>query len=304
MDEPGAALDVLVAGYASIDFVWHAAASPGPGRTVLLTGPADAPPRFGGAGPYVALDLADLGRSVALVSWLGDDSYGQDYLAHLATAGVDTRGVVVAAGKASPRSLLFYDPDGSATCCYHPSGSRDQTVDQTCLDLLAGARAVALTVAPEALTEGLLTARPAGALLAWSVKADPDAYPVELRRRLLAEADLICMNRDELDFLLAAVNGAVPAEVESKVKTLSRNTRAVVVVTAGAAGAQAVWPDGEAEVCSELVSVGDPTGAGDAFFAAFLSATLGGAHPCKALRAATDYVARFLRGKAAIGGSR
>ncbi len=303
-------LDVVVAGYAGIDFIWQASTSPGPGHTALLSGPVEAQPRFGGAGPAVALELAQMGRRVALISWLGDDHYGRAYAALLEAAGVDTAGLVIAAGELSPRTFLFYDPGGGATCCFHPSGSRQQTLDDSSRARLVRSRALALTVCPAALTEGLLDARPPGAMLAWSVKADADAYPPHIRRRLVAEADMLCLNRDELPFLAEAVRddclgpagrlpmrpgvtqpcGGVP-----DLDVLASAAPGVIVVTAGAAGIIISWTGGRAVIYPASMSVEDPTGAGDTFFAAFLAATLDGAGPKQAARAATDHVTRALR---------
>lgn len=299
-------LDVVVSGYAGVDYVWQVNASPQPGRTSLLFGAVEPPPRFGGCGPRVALALADLGLQVALISWLGGDVVGRDYVSRLEAAGVDVRGVVMAPGRASPRSFLFYDPEGGATVCYHPSGSREQVLDEVGRDLARRARTLAVTVGPAPLTAGLLDARLPEALLAWSVKADPDAFPRDLRRRLLMEAELVCLNRDELPFLLGTADS-----VEARTQLEALAARRTVVVTDGAAGATVMWPaDGElapaglgsrcrtAHVRPERVVVEDPTGAGAAFFAAFLAATLRGSEPRDALGQASEYVVRMLRRRA------
>jgi sugar/nucleoside kinase (ribokinase family) len=293
--------DVVVAGYAGLDLVWQAGSAPGPGHTAILSGPVDPEPLWGGCGPRAAFDLARFGLRTALISWLGDDRDGSAYLDRLQAAGVDTRGVVMAPGQASPRTFFFYDPTGGATCCYHPSGSRRQTTDETARDLVAGARALALTVAPAALTEGLLGARRPGTLLAWNVKADADAYPLVLRRRLLAEVDLVCLNRHEVAFLLEAAGerrDESPPAGNGHLRSLVRGT---VVITGGAEGTAIFWLGGEAMIRPQRVAIADPTGAGDAFFAAFLAALLRGNPPDEAGRAATDHAVHYLRDKAQHG---
>jgi ribokinase len=293
-----APLDVVVAGYTSIDYIWRVNSRPQPGRTTLLLGPIDPQPRFGGCAPTVALTLALLGKKVALLSWLGDDEHGRAYTEKLAAAGIDTRGIIITHGKPSPRSFLFYDPDGGATCCYHPSGSGQQVVTDTVGELLARTQALALTVGPAALTIELLTARPTNVLLAWSVKADPDAYPPTLRHRLLTEADLICLNHDEVPFLLEVLGQSTGTDTaEANLQRIASAVQGVLVVTAGAAGATIIEPGGRSLVRSEHIPVDDPTGAGDVFFATFLAATLGGEKPAEAARSAADHVVQVLRSR-------
>jgi sugar/nucleoside kinase (ribokinase family) len=297
---PGRQLDVVVCGYAGVDYVWRVNVPPAPGRTSLLFGAVEPPPRFGGCAPLAALALADLGVQAALISWLGDDVAGRDYVRRLEAAGVDVRGVVMAPGCASPRSFLFYDPDGGATCCYHASGSREQVLDGVGRDLARSARALAVTVGPAPLTAGLLNARPPAALLAWSVKADADAFPPDLRQRLLMEAEIVCLQRDELPFLLGDADS-----IDAGTRLRALAARRTVVVTEGASGATVMWPAREpgsscrtAQARPEPVAVEDPTGAGDAFFAAFLAATLRGSEPPDALGQASGYVVRMLQRRA------
>jgi ribokinase len=291
-------LDVLVVGYASIDRVWRAGSRPSPGRTAILEGPVEPAPTFGGCGPNVAVELARLGLRTALVTWLGDDADGRAYLAYLASAGVDLAAVHVEPGQASPRTILVYDPDGGATCLYHPSGSRDQRLSDAGRTAAGAARVLALTVCPARLTVELLDTRRADALVTWNVKADADAYPPELRARLLREARLVCLNRDELAFI---ADSEVPTAFEAAgaaIEMLPVAPDAIVALTLGPSGSL-VWTAGTtAHVAADLVEVADPTGAGDAYFAGFVAALIGGRSPIEAARAATRHAAAYLRAKA------
>jgi len=291
--------EVIVAGYASIDLAFQASAPPVVGRTARLTGPVIVPRRFGGCGPNAARQLARLGCQIRLLTWLGDDADGAAYLRDLAEDGVDTRGVTIARGSSSPRCYLFYDPLGGATCYYHPSDSAQLCLTDATRAMLASARALALTVAPAHLTEGLLDARPPGSGLAWNVKGDPAAYPPPLRRRLVREADVICLNRDELPFVASALRSTPPENDDEALATLRGEGNAVVVVTAGAAGCTVVWPTGNGTVPGDPVAVHDSTGAGDTFFGAFVAGWLSGLDPVSSARSASREVASLLRQRAA-----
>jgi sugar/nucleoside kinase (ribokinase family) len=336
-------LDVLVSGYASIDTVYQASAPPRAGTTALLQGPVAPSPRCGGCGPGAAVALASVGRRVGLITWLGDDPEGRACLQGWIDTGIEDTGVVIAEGQASPRSLLFYDPDGGATCYYHPSGSAGLRLTSQARALLSRATALAITVGPVPLTEALLAARRPDQPLAWNVKADPDAFPAALRAQLAREADVICLNRDELGFVASGLSRPVltpqppspgstgkgrraplpspwagyplgggwgegrPRQgpllqdetAAALISAIQRHNGGIVVVTAGAAGCHVAWPGGVADIPATPVQVTDPTGAGDAFFGAFVAGWLRGADPVDAATAATAHVATFLRERAA-----
>jgi sugar/nucleoside kinase (ribokinase family) len=166
--------------------------------------------------------------------------------------------------------------------------------------LLRGIRALALAVGPAALTETCLDMRPAGALLAWNVKADADAFPAPLRRRLLEAADLICFNRHELPFLAEAV-GLDAAGPDEALRALAAGHGGILVMTTGAEGCVVAAAGGFERVPAEPIAVRNATGAGDIFFAACVAAILDGAAPVAAAIKATDVVRRVLAAREEAG---
>src|SRR5260370_12480583 len=170
-------LDAVVAGDAAIPFAWQVSVPPTPGRTSKLLGAVEPEGRFGGCAPCVALALAELGHRVALVSWLGDDRYGRDYLGRLRAAGVDVAGIEVAAGQSTARALMLYDANGSATCLHHPSGSGSLRLPESGRDRLDQARWLVLTAGPAGMTQALLDARRQTTAVPWAAQADPSPCP-------------------------------------------------------------------------------------------------------------------------------
>jgi len=286
--------DVLVGGDAAITFAWRLSSPPVPGRTSKLLGKVEPAGRFGGCAPAIALALAGFGHQVALVSWLGDDSYGRAYLEKLQTHGVDTAGVEVAQGRSSPRALMLYDPSGAATCLHHPSGSASLGLPDAGRERLKHSRWLALSAGPTAMSDALLDQRPDGTRVAWDVKGDPRHYPVRLRRRILVEADLVCFNRDELAFLAEALDGGGEESAERQLELVREATSGVLVLTEGAGGSQVIERERSVPIPASPVGAEDPTGVGDAFFAALLSATIRGSSPREAADLATSAAADYL----------
>jgi ribokinase len=285
---------VAVCGYMSIDTRLVTSALPRSGETAILAGDVLPPARWGGCAPNVALWLRRLGVDTALIAWVGDDEDGRAYRAHLAEAGVDLRFLEVGSG-ASPHAWLVSDQAGTSLCLFHPSGAGGQRLDRI-EELRAETDWLAVTVGPAQLTRSFahgleqeLRAKRVG--LAWDVKADREAFPPDLVRRL-AGADLVCLNEAEALFVGDALELGRAAEVDD----LLALGASVVAITRGRRGALIGWQDGIEELDAEEIAVREPTGAGDAFFAGMLAALRDGAEPSDAARRGLETAGQHLSG--------
>ncbi|HZO62682.1 MAG TPA: PfkB family carbohydrate kinase [Gaiellaceae bacterium] len=127
--------------------------------------------------------------------------------------------------------------------------------------------------------QGLVRAARIGPL-----RLDTDYDPAVLR-----SVSVLKLSEDEAELLVDGFDE----------RALGRLGVPEVVVTLGSRGS-VVFADGVAElVRSHAVSVPDPTGAGDAFAAAYVVARSGGAAPTAAARRAAALVADLLTGRAA-----
>jgi ribokinase len=239
----------------------------------------------GGSAANTAAWIVAAGGRAALLAAVGDDPLGVIARRDLAAAAVDLVGPVLA-DVATGTCVVIVGPDGERTML--PDRGANDTLPAGAVDeAIAGAAWV--HVSGYALLHA--GSRPAGvaALAAGRERGVPTSIDAAssgpLRdlgaapaRDLLAGADLLFANADELD----ALGGLDP--VRARV--------GAVVVKDGAAGA--TWTDGTTSVAvpAAPAEVVDTTGAGDALAAGFLAATLAGADPAAALAAGVALAAR------------
>jgi sugar/nucleoside kinase (ribokinase family) len=244
---------VAVLGYASADHCVAVRALPAPDTTAIVERLSRPWPRLGGCGPQIALRLARLVVPVSCLTWVAPDAVGSELLAQLQASGARTDAVVVA-GRRTAEAYIAYDDQGRSVCFYDPGDAHGEGLTDAQRDAVAEASVVCLTVAPASATREALDAVSADALVVWSVKADPDAYPPELADQLLERADVVAWAEGERSF----VRGAPRPD-------------ALVLETRGARGV--AWRRGErsGEQAVAPVWVADTTGAGDAFVAGVIA---------------------------------
>ncbi|HZO67592.1 MAG TPA: sugar kinase [Kribbellaceae bacterium] len=235
----------------------------------------------GGAECNVAGGLAALGVRSAWLSRLGADPFGAEVRRVLEARGVDTGAVELDPGR--PTGLYVKDTE-AGRMHYYRTGSAASALGPAYLDRpevvrrLASADLVhttgitpALSASTAALLERLAAERrcPLSVDLNWrpALWRDRDTAPLYA---LLRAADVVFLGADEAE---AFAGTADPAALRANLLKPS----ATLVLKAGA-GAVLAIPPGEApvEVPALTVDVVEPVGAGDAFAAGYLAATLHG----------------------------
>ncbi|WP_246151103.1 sugar kinase [Streptomyces qinzhouensis] len=251
---------------------------------------------IGGAESNVACALAAAGHRTAWVSRVGADGFGDHLVAAVAGYGVDTSAVARDPGRptgvyfrtatdraASGHEVAYYRA-GSAASAMSPRTVPYSLVARTRVLHLSGITA-ALSADCLALLRELMLPREERPLISFDVNHRPglwraaDAGPVLLG--LARGADLVFVGEDEAETTWGisgpdAIRAALPEP-----RTL--------IVKQGAAGATAYvrGDDGTDAVVfarAPAVDVVAPVGAGDAFAAGYLSATLRGLPPRDRLR--------------------
>lgn len=240
-----------------------------------------------GAESNVAVGLTRLGHRAAMIGRVGDDPLGERVLRQLRAESVDVS--FVSRDAAASTGVLIRELRGLGPneVVYHRAGSAGSRLSpddvRAAATLFAGARIVHLTgitpalspSAHEAALEAIAAARGAGALVSFDVNLRRKLWSAERARDVLASfvgaADLVLAGADEADLLTGS------PDPEAAAQDLLRRGAKVAVVKLGADGALAA--DGERLIrmpAIPLSTIVDPVGAGDAFAAGFLSATLDG----------------------------
>jgi 2-dehydro-3-deoxygluconokinase len=263
--------------------------SPSPGRLRHATSLSLS---IGGAESNVAIGLARLGIPASWISVLGDDELGELVLHRLRAEGVDTSGVRRVADRATGL-YLREEVAGRLRVYYYRSGSAAATLSPNAFDpsMLQGAAFLHLTGITGALSQecaeflpwAATTARDAGVRVSYDVNYrsrlwEPSAAQAATEA-LLPLIDVLFVGHDEANALWGW-------ETDTALEQLSKIGPSEVILKLGADGCAAMI-NGE-----QLTSPGfparqlDPIGAGDAFDAGYLAATLWGWAPEKRLRAA------------------
>ncbi|MGK3203319.1 sugar kinase [Amycolatopsis sp. MEPSY49] len=253
-------------------------------------GPPDEVKRWlrtiGGAESNVACNLPTLGVRSGWVSAVGDDPFGRAMLREVASHGVDVSACVV--DPTRPTGLYVKESGaGGSPVRYYRAGSAASAMDPSLLDRLDldGVRVLHLSGITPALSESCLALvralleMPRGdRLISFDVNLRPALWTgrdPRLLAELAGQADIVLTGDDEAQHVWGTGDPAELRALLPRPRTL--------VVKHGERGATLV--EGEPLFAPALsVDVVEPVGAGDAFAAGFLAATLRGAEPLARLR--------------------
>lgn len=252
-----------------------------------------------GAEGNVAVGLVAAGHRAAWASRLGADPIGARISAELAGRGVE---LWVETDDTTPTGVMFKDPGvESSAVYYYRRGSAASHMDAGFLDSarLTGVRIVHTTGITPALSPSCrdmvdrlyVDARAAGALVSFDVN---DRRPLWSREdaaatltRLADAADIAFVGRDEAERIWGT---ATADDIRSHLPHCG-----LLVVKDGDVGATAyAGEEAPVFVPAPRVEVVEPVGAGDAFAAGFLSATLDGVDLAARLAAGHAAAARVL----------
>lgn len=232
--------------------------------------------REGGAPANVAVALSRLGVSSQLRAVVGDDPFGDRLLAKLRDEGVDVSSVRVAEHEPTTIALAWSDARGDGHFRLHRNADRLLSPDDVSRDSLNAAGAivvgsVAMSAEPSksAVLTALRHATETGIPVVADLNIRPGQVPMEELRMsvtaMISAATVVKLSVDDAQYMWGSTT------LTETSSALDRFDPPLAVITDGARGAALRTTDGLNTMDAFHVDAVEPTGAGDAFTAAFIS---------------------------------
>jgi ribokinase len=251
----------VVFGSINMDLVARTPQLPVPGETLLGHKFFTAP---GGKGANQAVAIARLGIPTQMVGRVGSDSFGQEVLKSLQTAGVNTDYVLVDETASSGVAAIAVDDAGENQIIIIPgaNGRIDGTDVERLESLLLGANALLLQfeISMSAVWRATQAAREAGV----KVILDPAPAQIEVPEELYPLVDIITPNEIEAGQLVGFPVDGVEAATKAANMLLQRGVGSAIVKL-GAKGAVCATEEETFFVPAFPVAAIDTVAAGDAF---------------------------------------
>lgn len=230
-------------------------------------------PHLGGNGASTSFTLGKLGVPVRLLGMVGQDAFGDQLLARLHGAGVDTRGIMRSAAPTAA-TVALVNTDGNRLFLHRPgsSGEAFRAPVEFTPGLVDGvshyhlANVFALPSMRPHAAETLRRARSAALTTSLDAGWDARGRWLEDLGPCLPHVDILFVNESEAR-MLSGLDGVAQAAA-----ALQRLGAQVVVVKLGAAGCAVYSASGEFHVPGFEVAAVDTTGAGDCFVGGYIAA--------------------------------
>lgn len=233
----------------------------------------------GGAPANVAVAVVRLGGQAHFVGAIAPDPFGDFLLAALEHEGVGTEGVSRPPGTSTALAFVVLDShgersfhfrtEGAAHLAFTPTESLTALMDRETV-WHGGSNTLCRPQSAEASLGLFERATRRGALVSVDLNWRPLLWPKEADPRrpvwtLLEQAVLVKLTREELTWLEDTVDGS-----DTALRRLLRGSTRLVIITDGPHPIGYVTAGGEGRIAVPRVRACDTTGAGDAFWGAFL----------------------------------
>jgi ribokinase len=243
---------------------------------------------LGGGAANTSICFARFGLQAGVVSRVGKDFAGRMAKDILNEWGVDTRFLHIDEQLPTGQSVLILSPDGNRTVLVKRGASAAFTEDDVEESLLRRTQWIYLSSIGgnlAVLHHIFALCHLHGVRIAWNPGSMELALGEHRLRALLAQAEVLVLNREEAARLTQLPHGSVDEVLRALMK-LAKN--GIVVVTNGADGASAFDGTHIETLPGRDVKVVDATGAGDSFGSGFVAAHISGLAVDRALSLAID----------------
>lgn len=257
----------------------------------------------GGSPANMGANMARLGNRVALVACVGDDNLGKFLVQRVAETGVDTQ--YIATDATEPTSIVVVSrtsgtPDfiayRTADCQIRPEHLPDSLLAQAAI-FHTTCFALSRQPAQQAIVDAAQRAAAMGAQVSVDANYAPSIWPDRAQAwavlsQYCATGAFIKLSEDDATRLYGE-----PQPTERVLADIHGMGAKLVCFTLGAEGSLVSF-DGGAEtvrITGRKVDVVDATGAGDAYWAGFLTAWLDGRTPTECAQAGANLAAIKLK---------
>jgi ribokinase len=249
-------MSVCVLGSINLDIVCRVAELPHPGETIMALDVQRFP---GGKGANQAVASAHWGAQTAMIGAVGHDDAGEELLAHLVSAGIDTSGIFRLSDASTGTAYIDVSAAGENMIVVVGGANRAVSAEQIASHKLGSHRVVLAQLETPIEAIAALFTQASG-----STKILNGAPAVDEAKKLFPLADVIVVNESELAHY-AEIGSMTDSDVVEAARKLMSRPRQQVIVTLGARGVVAVNSSDVISVGGHLVDVVDTTGAGDCF---------------------------------------
>lgn len=231
----------------------------------------------GGSSLNVALHLQKQGLPVSFISAVGDDQNGKELLSYLDTQNFKTTYIQISTLPTSTVTVLL-DKNKQATYQINePVAWDDIVLNEELIELVKAADAFvycSLTCRNLKSKHTIFQLLEHAKLKVFDINLRAPHFKPETLKHLLAKADILKINEDELAYLTALLNYKSD---ENVLKSLSKEFNLLMIcLTLGDQGASVFFENTIYHHNGYRVEVADTVGAGDAFLATFLASYLKG----------------------------
>lgn len=264
---------ITVVGSFNMDLVIEVPRFPAPGEAILGR---DFRRACGGKGANQALAIARMGHAVGIIGAVGQDAFGEEMVANLAAAGVDTRAVIRRLEVASGTAMIVLDATGQNQIVV-ANGANDtlSAADiESQADLIRRSRVLVIQL--ETPLDGVELACEIAHTAGVPVVLNPAPY-AQVSETLLRRCRWIIPNEGEAALLSGhPVRNAAEAAVAAR-RIREAAPASEVLVTLGPKGVWLDTQDFTGQIPGVPVKAVDTVGAGDTFIGAFVARWIEGA---------------------------
>lgn len=266
-------VDVICTGIVCVDVIGkHIEDTPQKGKLNLVE---TLELHTGGNAANAAIALAKIGVSAGISGKVGNDTFGQILCNTFKREGVDVSGLTIETGGCTSASIVMVGSDGERTFIHCPGSNELFTESDIDLQSIYGAKAWLVTgslILPgldgEPTAKLLKQSQQGGVYTVLDVAWDSTGKWMETLAPCLPYLDLFIPSIEEAKMLSSKEN------VESIAEEFLAMGSKLVVIKLGSEGCYIRNRDESHFISAFNVQAADTTGAGDAFVAGFIAATL------------------------------